>query len=771
MSNRKDDVEDLLAEIESLKAANAVLESELKRKESGITGANQALKSGKHHSMALAELIPDMMFRINNKGIYLDYKAAGEDLFYQNESIIGKNNRDIMPPDFANLVDKKIRETLKTGIVQVFGYRLPASNGHPVTEYEARMVPCGFDEVIAIVRNVTEQKNAERALRERETNARAILDASSDILCLLDTSGVVLDCNMTLSAYFGLTPGEITGRSIFDFLPQEEIESHKKFLSDFFMAGKSLTGETDISGKTAEYSIYPVKDENGLISKAAVYAFDTTEQKSARRALVESEEIFRSFMENSPIYVFFKDAQIRPVRLSRNYETMLGMPMKKILGKNMAELFPSDLAENMVKDDLLVLHKGEPVKIEEEFNQRHYSTIKFPVFIDGKPKYLAGFTIDITEQKQAELDLRVSEERFRKIYAEGSTPIAMLDRDFRFISANQVFRDTFGYRETELKKMTFREITHPDHLEQNLEYLSLLIKGEINIYRTEKRYITKNQQIVWGNAQVSIVRDSKENFLNFLVIINNITGYKLAEAEIRAKNEQLEKINAEKDKFFSIIAHDLRSPFNAFIGLTQIMAEELYTMRLDEIELIATNLKNSATNLYHLLENLLEWSMIQRGIKSFNPQPLILSEITNNCILTLSDTMRRKSIKMMLDVPVEIEINADSNMLETVIRNLISNAVKFTPCGGVITVQAYIDESRNVLMSIEDTGIGMNPEIIEKLFSYDTRINRRGTEGEPSTGLGLLLCKELIAKHGGNLKVDSKEGSGSKFTFTLPEVN
>ena len=768
MSDSKRGIGELNAEIESLKAAYADLESKFRENENNYKKVEQALRYSERQSRALVEAIPDMMFRMSSDGVYLDYKAASEDLYFQSESIIGKNNHDITPPDFAELVERKIKETLQTGAVQVFEYQLKIKDNPGVSEYEARMVPDGANEIIAIVRNITHRKKAERALRESVTNARAIIDASSDILCLLNKDGKVIDCNQALSACFGMNPQDMTGKCIFDFLPEEENRVRKQYFSKVFKKGKPVTGETTISGRTADYSIYPVKDETGAVSKVAVYAFDSTEQKAARRALIESEEIFNSFMENSPIYVFFKDEQIRASRLSKNYEKMLGLPIDLMKGKTMHELFPSALADKMVKDDLSVLAEGKPLKIEEELDGRFYNTIKFPVFIEGKPKYLAGYTIDNTEQKFAEMALRESEERFRKIYTEGSTPIAMLDKYFRFININQAFQDTFGYSETELKDMTFKDITHPECITKDLENIRLLIEGKMEVYRTEKRYLTKNHQVVWGKAQVSIVRDSRGKFLYILVIIININDYKLAEAEIRTKNEQLEKINAEKDKFFSIIAHDLRSPFNAFLGFTEMMAEELYTMTLDEIQHIATDMKVSASNLYRLLENLLEWSMLQRGIKTFNPRTLLLDEITNESILALSDSLRKKGITMRVDIPAGKVIVADLNMLETVIRNLLSNAIKFTPRGGRIVVRAKADDKQIVHFSIEDNGIGMNKDVVDKLFSYDTRANRRGTDGEPSTGLGLLLCKELIEKHGGNLMVRSEEGSGSIFTFTIP---
>ncbi len=759
--------EDLLKEIEDLKILEQELKQNLEEEKKRHSEAEEALKKSEQQARALIKAVPDLIFRMNSSGVYLDYKANREDLYYQAESIIGKNNRDITPVEFADLVEQKTRQTLKTRQMQVFEYHLHLGENSEPNEYEARMVPSGPDEIIAIVRDITSRKKSERDLLIRETNVRTIIESSPNYLCLIDVDGMVIDCNQTLASSCGLSPTEMTGRCIFDFLPQDEIDTRRKFVKNVFEEGKPVVGETIILGRSARYFIHPILNEKGIVIRVTVHAYDNTEHKAARKSLRENEEIFTRFLENSPIYVFFKDVNIRPIKLSRNYESLLGKPIEEILGKTMVELFPSDLAENMVKDDLKVLRERNILKVEESFNGRLYSTIKFPVIIDDVPKYLAGYTIDTTEQSLAEKALRENEEKFKKVYAEGTLPIAMLNGDFRFVSANQVFQDTFGYSEDELKEMTFKEITHPEHLAKDMDNLGLLLQRKIDIYHTEKRYITKNKEIVWGKAQVSIVRDSYNEFLYFLVMINDITSYKLAESEIKNKNRELEKLNAEKDKFFSIIAHDLRSPFNSFLGLTEIMAEELYSMRLDEIQRIATDLKNSANNLYHLLENLLEWSMVKRGIKPFNPTHLILKKLITENLLTVSESVRKKSIKLYTDVPEYLSLSADENMLGTIVRNLLSNAVKFTPKGGRISVRTNEPDDTTIELIIEDNGIGMDEKMKNTLFDLTGHNNRTGTEGELTTGLGLLLCKEFVEKHKGSIRVESEPDKGSTFIVKL----
>jgi len=237
---------------------------------------------------------------------------------------------------------------------------------------------------------------------------------------------------------------------------------------------------------------------------------------------------------------------------------------------------------------------------------------------------------------------------------------------------------------------------------------------------------------------------------------------------MKKKNKELQMVNAEKDKFYSIIAHDLRSPLNGFMGLTELLAEGLSGMTLDEIQKIAVLMRKSATNLNHLLGNLLEWSQLERGFIRFTPKSFVLIPgLQENLILVL-EAAKAKNIDVDFEIPKNLLVYADKNMLDIVFHNLVFNAVKFTKGGGHITVSAKSLRDNSLEFTVKDTGIGMNHEIIDHLFSLDVQTGRKGTNGELSTGLGLIICKDLIEKHGGQLNVQSEEGKGSTFSFTLP---
>ncbi|MCK9413512.1 MAG: HAMP domain-containing histidine kinase [Prolixibacteraceae bacterium] len=269
----------------------------------------------------------------------------------------------------------------------------------------------------------------------------------------------------------------------------------------------------------------------------------------------------------------------------------------------------------------------------------------------------------------------------------------------------------------------------------------------------------KNAELNIQNEKIKSQRDEIRAQLEINV---------LKSEEIEGKNNELTELNATKDKFFSIIAHDLRSPFSSFLGLTQIMAEELPILSMPEIQEIAVSMRNSASNLFSLLENLLSWAKLQQGSIPFNPEIVQIRTIAGPIMAMMEESAKNKGIELVDHIPDNAAVFADINMLQTIFRNLVSNALKFTSKGGQIRVSAKPISNNMVEISVEDKGIGMNKEMTDNLFRLEINTSRLGTNGETSTGLGLILCKEFIEVQGGALRVESEIGKGSIFCFTLP---
>ncbi|MCF8366385.1 MAG: hypothetical protein K9H16_11425 [Bacteroidales bacterium] len=238
--------------------------------------------------------------------------------------------------------------------------------------------------------------------------------------------------------------------------------------------------------------------------------------------------------------------------------------------------------------------------------------------------------------------------------------------------------------------------------------------------------------------------------------------------ELKVTNEELESANEAKNKFFSIIAHDLKSPFNSMIGFSNILVDDWKSLSEDEKFEIISLVKNTTEDTYQLLVNLLEWSRVQQKRVEYNPHQINLLNLAKECAKQLNADSFLKNIHITIQIHQDLLIYADPNMLHTVIRNLISNAIKFTPKNGRVLIKAA-DLEYDVECCVIDSGVGMSEQEAENLFKLQYRNSSKGTQGETGTGLGLVLCHEFIKKHNGKFSVKSEPGKGSSFCFTLPK--
>ena len=242
----------------------------------------------------------------------------------------------------------------------------------------------------------------------------------------------------------------------------------------------------------------------------------------------------------------------------------------------------------------------------------------------------------------------------------------------------------------------------------------------------------------------------------------------LQNIELEIQQKKLHELNASKDKFFSIIAHDLRNPIAGFLNLTDILSENFNSFSEKESKEFIDIMNQASKQLYNLLENLLHWSRSQTGSIPFEPKYIVLKRVVDNTIDLLMMNIENKKLKIFIKIDDQCHVYADENMVTTVIRNLVSNAIKFSNNGDSITIRADLQDSF-VEISVIDNGVGMKKDDQEKLFRIDLHHTTNGTSDEKGTGLGLILCKEFIERNGGKISVESDLNKGSTFKFTLPK--
>ena len=275
----------------------------------------------------------------------------------------------------------------------------------------------------------------------------------------------------------------------------------------------------------------------------------------------------------------------------------------------------------------------------------------------------------------------------------------------------------------------------------------------------------------WNTLWFKIISISAIILILVLIFISRIRNLKKQkiqlEKSVAIKTSELRELNVSKDKFFSIIAHDLKNPFSSIISLSEMLKEDIKSADSATLENYAGMINTSAVQTMRLLENLLEWANSQRGKISFTPVLIDLHELLDEEFTVLSEIAYGKNIELKNSIDNNLTIIADKNMIRTILRNLISNALKFTYKNGKVEVKAFVNK-KEVEISVQDNGIGMSKEIMAKLFILDGNLATRGTENEKGTGLGLFLCKEFVEKHNGKIWVESEPGQGSTFKFVLP---
>lgn len=494
-------------------------------------------------------------------------------------------------------------------------------------------------------------------------------------------------------------------------------------------------------------------------------------------------------VETLPDGILALDGQNRIQDINRAALDFLGIPNKYVIGFSALD---TGASATLLLDAVINRETIDEIDIRNKAEIKTFRIIKHA--IKNQPGSRLIVIQDITDLVASNRMIRAGDERYYQMFSMFRLMSDNIDdflwakdMDNKYIFVNKTMCDRLlianNVDEPIGKTFEFfvrRELeSHPENPDWHTFVTDSVAKDMLTFNgRSSKQYD------LYGNVQGKFlfldvhkapIWDENGNQIGVVGTARDVTLTKQFESEKTAALEQLQKsednllkINAEKDKFFSIIAHDLRSSFSGFLGLTEIMVEDLPGLTMEEILDLSLSMKNSAANLFRLLENLLEWARMRQGLIPFDPKLIQLLPLVDDSVKTIHESAKCKNIEIVYNIPESVVVFADKNTLQTVIRNLVSNAVKFTPQGGKININCKDTPEKEVEISIKDSGIGMSCTMVDNLFRLDVKTNRLGTDGEPSTGLGLMLCKEFVEKHGGKLRVESEVGNGSTFYFTIP---
>lgn len=404
--------------------------------------------------------------------------------------------------------------------------------------------------------------------------------------------------------------------------------------------------------------------------------------------------------------------------------------------------------------------------VERTWNQILFSS--FILFIFGAGLFWVWHnrkkTLQIQKLEEEKRILEIAK-NYEKVMKYANVAMILSDSDLIIRDVNERALSLYGFTKSEIIGMRINDfvVSDAEQIPDGNKEEEEKLKEGIIYESLQKR---KDNSTFYADINLSIVEINGRNYYHR--IISDITQRKLAAEKLRQSKENLQESNLEKDKFFSIIAHDLREPLGSFMNVTKMMDESKSSMSEEEIDEFVKLMKESSANLYGLLENLLEWSTMKRGLIAVEPKLINLKECLSKNLEILKESAVRKNLNFSCSIPEELEVFADERMLNGIIRNLGTNAVKFTPKEGNIIVKAEQTENSKVLISISDSGIGIPEKMIDNLFNSSVNTKRTGTEGEPSSGLGLILCKEFTEKLGGELIIDSEVDKGSTFKIILP---
>jgi len=727
----------------------------------------------------ITEAVTDAVFAVNSKGDIIFWNKASEQLFgYVRGEVFGKffgRALDVFDTEYF----AGIKEELKASKIWKITLTVYKKDGNKeIIDAKFSIADNASDIIVVLCTNITERATVEQRLKLSEEKFRNIVTNSPELICTLDLNGRIIYANPAFYKSFNYGENELSDKTIKDILaPDFALSSgfNLKSFEKFGIEGLEIVAIKSSGGKMfLKANISPVITNNRL-SYFNVVFMDITKKKSFQKDLAVFKSMFSAFQDG---VVVESDGRI----------VMMNDAFVKIFGFNTdKELIDKDLLLLVAGNDvpkvagyLQIMNENREIPNRFEFMGRRKDSVEFfaeaslSTFKSEDKNFVVMIARDVTEKKRTQQAIKNSEERYRNLTEN------IDDFLFTFDKIGNTLRPVFytasvekvtGYTQTDLlgDSRLILKIIHPDDFPAIKKKLITLLRSKIQLSgEFEFRIINKHGNIAWVRNKLNLVRDGEGKIQKIYGLVSDITLRKKAEEELTKSTDNLIKLNDTKDRFISIISHDLRTPFTSILGFTDLLLSDS-DLNADEQKQYIEFIRESSKSMLSLVNSLLDWTRLQTGRIRFEPERIEVHKIIENSLNALSGVAFQKNIEIVSKVKDDIFVYVDKELLLQAFNNLLSNAIKFTPKYGSITISvAQSARMRFLEFSIKDTGMGIKPENLQKLFRIDTKFSSEGTDGEKGTGLGLSLVNEIIEKHGGNIYVESEYGKGSTFKFTLP---
>ena len=617
------------------------------------------------------------------------------------------------------------------------------------------------------LQNVTEHKLSDSLLRD-------IFEKNPVSIQIVDKDGFTILGNPAYIQLFGVLPP--ANFSIFEDLERKSPELGKLILRarngevvqlpDIYFNAHDVVPEAADNPLWIRALLFPLKESGEKQGRFVFMHENITERKRTEQTIEASELKYRTAFATEKDALFLVDNETSSIlEVNEAACQLYGYSEEEMLKLKTFELSAEPELSKKVQTEF-------KERIEHRKHKKKDGPI-FPVDISASRFVLNGSTFmlaairDITERKQEEEVLKVSEEKWRTLFELLPVGVSILDKDGNILESNPELNRILDLSDSDLKD---RKYMQRKYINSDLKPIAThefpsyrAVREQKTIQNFEIGIIKEDGSTIWTKVSAAPFF----NHTNSVLVTSDITQRKQLEEILKNQSNELKILNADKDRFISILGHDLRSPFNAILGLLDLLGENIREYDLDKIEEFITIINHSAHNTFELLEEILLWIRAHSGNITFEPQNLNFGTTCNEVIDNLKQTANQKHITINHFTGDEVTVFADKNMLKTVLRNLISNAIKFTKNNGQVDICVKQDLT-DMVISICDNGIGIDPKSLKSLFEISQISTTKGTANEKGTGLGLILCKDFVEKHRGKIWAESEEGKGSTFSFTIP---